>query len=67
MYHSEPNRASPLSHSWFSVETPSVFKEYKLPACNADWSRADKRNHEHLEDLAKAHRTSVRVTSYRRG
>jgi hypothetical protein len=67
MYHDNPNRAAPNSHSWFLVETPSVFHEVKLPACSADWTRADKRKHRLLEDLAETHGTHVRVSSFRRG
>lgn len=66
-YHSEPNRAAPASHTFFSVSTPSVFREHKLPACNADWTRADQRKYRELEQLAEAHGAHIQRTSYRRG
>ena len=67
MYHSEPNRAEPSRWAWFSVETPSVFREYKLPACDLNWSRDDKRKHAELTKLAERHGTAIRVTVCRRG
>ena len=66
-YHAEPNRAEPSSHLWFSVETPSVFREHKLPASNTDWTRADERKFSELEALAERHGTHVHRSTYRRG
>ena len=67
MYHSEPNRAEPNAYLWFSVETPSVFREYKLPACSSDWSRSDGRKLRELETLAERHGTHIHRSAYRRG
>jgi hypothetical protein len=53
LHHSEPNRAEPARWTWFSVETPSVFKEYKLPASEADWERTHKQCYRELETLAE--------------
>ena len=64
-YHAEPNRASPPTHTWFSVSTPSVFREYKLPECESDWSRADKRKFSELESLAERHGAHVHRSTYR--
>ena len=67
MFHSDPHRATPATHSWYSVETPSVFREYALPACSSDWSRADQRRLAELEHLAEVHGTYIQRHSYRRG
>lgn len=67
MYHSEPNRAEPNRHTWFSVETPSVFREHKLPACETAWSATDKKKHRELVALAERHGTYVHTCGYRRG
>ena len=67
MFHSEPNRSAPASHTWFSVETPSVFKEYKLPASEADWTKADSAHFRELETLADNYDTHIRRSEYRRG
>jgi hypothetical protein len=53
LYHSEPNRAEPARWIWFSVETPSTFREYKLPSSEAEWSWDDRRNYRELETLAE--------------
>jgi hypothetical protein len=66
-FHAEPNRASPPTHIWFSVETPNVFAEHKLPACETNWSRAHRRKFQQLEKLAEAHGTYIRRSSYGRG
>jgi hypothetical protein len=67
MFHSEPNRATPLRHIWFSVETPQVFREYKLPADNAQWTKADEQKIAELEHLAERHRTYIHRSDFRRG
>ena len=67
MFHSDPHRATSATHIWFCVVTPSVFREYKLPACSRDWSRADKRRFAELEHLAEVHGTHIERHSYRRG
>jgi hypothetical protein len=66
-YHAEPNRSAPATHTWFSVETPSVFREYKLPASEADWTAFDHRKFGELEELAKRHATHIHRSEYRRG
>lgn len=66
-FHSEPHRATPATHTWFCVETPSVFREYKLPVNETDWSRADERKFAELEELAERHGTHIQRNSYRRG
>jgi hypothetical protein len=67
MYHAEPNRSEPNRWMWFSVETPSVFKEHKLPASSADWSTADQRKFRELETLAENYSTHIHRSGYRRG
>jgi hypothetical protein len=67
MYHAEPNRSEPNRWMWFSVETPSVFKEYRLPASSADWSAADQRKFIALSVIADEHATYVHRSGYRRG
>ena len=60
-------RSEPARHLWFSVETPSVFKEIKLPACNADWTKSQWTQFNKLEALAEAHGTHIQRSTYRRG
>jgi hypothetical protein len=52
---------------WYSVETPSIFREVPLPAEPDDWSDKDKRAYAQLETEAEKHGTSVRASPYRRG
>ena len=52
---------------WFSVETPQVFAEYKLPADEKRWSRTQGSQYLRLVDLADAHGTHIKRTAYRRG
>ena len=66
-FHAEPNRASPATHIWFSVETPSVFKEYRLPASNEDWNAVQWHQFHFLEEMAEKYETHIHRTSYRRG
>ena len=65
--HAEPNRASPATHYWFSVETPSVFREIKLPTPREDWTRSERRAYSDLEALAERYGTHVHCSLYRRG
>ncbi len=67
MYHAEPNRAEPSKWLWFSVETPSVFQEAKLPACEADWAPNHQRTFATLEAIAERHGTHIHRSTYRRG
>jgi hypothetical protein len=67
MYHAEPNRSEPASYCWYSVSTPSVFREYKLPVCDSRATRSEKRKFAELHDLAEQHGTRVHASPYRRG
>lgn len=60
-------QSAPNAYAWYSVETPSVFREIKLPACDADWTTTQRRQHEKLTDLAERHGTHVRYSQHRRG
>jgi hypothetical protein len=63
----QPNKVSPPTHIWFCVETPAAFREYKLPANNATWTRADRRKFRELQRLAEDHGTYIQRNGYRRG
>ena len=52
---------------WFSVETPSVFREHLLPADIAKWTKKDRRLYRGLQALAERHGTPIRSSHYRRG
>lgn len=59
--------AYPNAWAWFSVETPSVFCEYKLPIADRLMTAAHKRQWAKLERLAEAHSTRIQSSPYRRG
>lgn len=67
MFHAEPNRSEPNSWMWYGVQTPSVFREYKLPVDDALMTRTHKRQYAELKGLAEQHGASITATSYRRG
>jgi len=67
MYRDNPHHSPPNIYMWFCIETPSVFREHKLPADNSTWTRADKRKYAELERLAEQHGTYVQCNSYQRG
>ena len=52
---------------FYSVETPSVFRELALPADDSEWTPKQERQYERLAALAERHGTHVTVTTYRRG
>jgi len=58
-------------HLWYSVQTPSVFREYELPAvdttCFWDQSPEELSKMDELETLAQALGTHVLCSQYRRG
>lgn len=54
-------------NKFFSVETPSIFREIELPEDQATWSEDDESNYDELQQLAQAHGTAVIGTPYRRG
>lgn len=58
---------APNRWAWYSVETPSVFQEIKLPAAEEDFTAAQSRQYKRLEALAEQHGTNVRYSQYRRG
>lgn len=66
-YHAEPNRAEPNSWMWYAVQTPTVFREYKLPVDDALMSRTHRRQYAELRRLAEAHGASITASAYRRG
>jgi hypothetical protein len=59
----------PHRWAWCSVETPSVFREYRFPddPSRAAWTAEHKAQWAELEKLAEQHGTSVRSSQYRRG
>jgi hypothetical protein len=67
LHHSEPNHAEPARWTWFSVETPSVFKEYKLPASEADWEPTHEQCYRELETLAERYGKPIHRSGYLRG
>jgi hypothetical protein len=52
---------------WYSVETPQVFVEHKLPVEDQYMSATHKRRYQQLLDLAEQHGTTIRVSRQRRG
>lgn len=66
MYSSSPRTSEPNRFAWFSVETPAVFREYRLPLHGYE-TRTEKRQRKELEAIAEVHGTSVKVHGYRRG
>lgn len=56
-----------MEYTWHSIETPSVFREYRLPSNLNRWSDADQRKFEKLQHLADLHKTYIRASTYRRG
>lgn len=60
-------RRSTETMAWFSVETPSVFREISLPDDEDVWTKTDRRNYDRLSALAEAHGTYVQTSAYRRG
>ncbi len=56
-----------MEYHYFSVITPGVFKEYKLPANLDDWSETHQRRFERLERLADQCHTYIRQSTYRLG
>lgn len=59
--------STPNTFRWYSVETPSVFREYKLPESDAHMTRTEKCQYRELQRLAEQHGTSIRAHDYRRG
>jgi hypothetical protein len=59
----------PHSWVWCTVETPSVFKDHRLPddPSRKAWTDEHKAAWAELEALAEQHGTSIRTSSYRRG
>ena len=55
------------THHWFSVSSPSVFKEYKLPSDPAKWTTRDKGKFNTLKALAEIHGAAINRNSYRTG
>ena len=52
---------------WHSVETPSVFREYKLPLRSVCDTAEQKKQRKELERIAERHGTYIRRTPYQRG
>lgn len=67
MYHDNPRRAEPASWQWYSVSTPSVFCEFKLPVDDAIMTRTHRRQYAKLQRLAEQHGTRIQASSYRLG
>lgn len=60
-------RAEPNRWLWYSVSTPSVFLEYRLPADDAHLTATHRRQYAELQRLAERHGTYVCASPYRRG
>lgn len=60
-------QSAPASHAWYSVETPQVFREIKLPVLDRHMTAAQKRQYRNLLALAEQHGTHVRESQFRRG
>lgn len=52
---------------FYSVCTPSVFREIELPEDDQSWDSDQEQQFEQLEALAMQHGTYVETTSYQRG
>jgi hypothetical protein len=52
---------------WYSVETPQVFKEIKLPNDASSWSDENWATFWELEHLAERHGTYMQRSSFSRG
>lgn len=52
---------------FYSVSTPSFFREIELPADFDRWTSAEMKRFRRLEDAAERHGTYVNVTNYRLG
>lgn len=61
MKYAKPGRA------FFSVSTPSVFKEFELPIDDDAMTTADQKKWERLNLLTQRHGTCVDRCSYERG
>lgn len=55
------------SYQWHSVETPTVFREYRLPVEDDDWKPEHHRQYAELIRLAARHGATILATNYRRG
>lgn len=63
-YHTKSARET---KAWFSVETPGVFREFKLTIADEDMTATERRQYVQLQRLAEKHGTTVRMSTYRRG
>jgi hypothetical protein len=54
-------------YAFFSVETPSIFREIELPIRDEDCSDEELAQHESLKEDAEAHGTYVKSSPYERG
>lgn len=67
MFHDNPNRAVPNSWMWYSVSTPSIFREFKLPVADEHMTSTHRKQYRELQALAAAHGTHIHESGYRRG
>jgi len=68
MMYANSNRAAfPASWLWYSVETPSVFREFKLPVDDGHMTSTHKKQLRVLKNLAEIHSTSIKSSAFRRG
>lgn len=56
-----------IEMGYYSVCTPSVFREYRLPHCEEDMNKNHKRKLRQLERIAEQYGTHVEYTWYERG
>jgi hypothetical protein len=53
--------------AYLSVETPSVFREHRLPILHRDRSLAERKLYAELDRLAERYGTSIITSAVRRG
>lgn len=58
---------TPGEWAYLSVETPSVFREHRLPIRHRDRSPAERKLYAELERLAERYGTSIITSAVRRG
>jgi len=67
MYANNDRAAFPANWRWYSVETPSVFREFKLPVDDGHMTSSHKKQLRVLKNLAEIHSTSIKSSAFRRG
>ena len=60
-------RSEPAAFRWYSICTPGVFLEYRLPVSDARMTRKHRRQYRELLDLSERHGCVIVALDYRRG